>query len=118
MGGQAVSTCAGTRSELRRRALRAAGILRHAQEHRAAAQLEVASAFIETENRIRAEAGKGLIGESGFRGRLYTSAHSCAVVHFVLHSGRSRRGLRRNKLHIFDHLTDACLLQLRGRQLT
>ena len=43
--------------------LRTAGILRNAQEHGAAAEIEIARAFVETENRVRAESGEGLVGK-------------------------------------------------------
>ena len=44
----------------------AAGILRDAQENRAAVDLGVAPGLVETENRVCAEAGDGEIGESKF----------------------------------------------------
>ena len=43
--------------------LRASGVLRDAQEHGAAAELEIACAFIKTENRVRAKAGESLVGK-------------------------------------------------------
>ena len=43
--------------------LRSTRILGHAQEHGAAAELEIAGAFVETENRVGAEAGESLVGK-------------------------------------------------------
>jgi len=47
--------------------LRATGVLGNAQKHGATAELEIAGSFVETENRVRAEAsergvGKGKLG--------------------------------------------------------
>jgi len=41
----------------------ASHVLRNAQEHGAAAKLEIARAFIKTENRVRAESSESLVGK-------------------------------------------------------
>ena len=96
--------------------LRAARIFRHSQKHDAAAELQIAGAFVETENRIRAEPGESLVGKGKFGTGLDTGANSGAVAHFIAHRRRPRRGLRGDELDAPDHLTDARLLELGGVQ--
>lgn len=55
------------RSDRRGVDLSTARVLRDAQEHGATAELEVAGASVETEDRVGAEAGERLVGKGKFR---------------------------------------------------
>ncbi len=94
--------------------LRATRVLRDAQEHGAAAELQVAGAFVETEDRVGAEAGQRLVGEGEFRARFHARSHRGPIADFIAHMRRTRRGLPGKEIDIFDHLTDARFLELRG----
>lgn len=90
------------------------GILRHAQEHGAPAELEVARSLVETENRVRAKAGEGLIGKGQLGARLDSGADGGTIANCVVNGSCSRRSLLRKELDVLDHLADAGLFQLRG----
>jgi len=94
--------------------LGATGILRHAQEHGAAAEFEVAGALAKTEDRVGAKAGEGLIGKGELGARFNSGAHGGAFAHFVPDHGGPRRGLRRQQFDVLDHLADPCFFELRS----
>ena len=77
--------------------LRAAGVFGHAQEHRAAAQLQISSSFVEAENRVRTEAGQRLVGKGQFSARIHSRADCRTVAHFIAHARGAGCGLLRRK---------------------
>ena len=94
--------------------LGAAGILRNAQEHHAAAEFEIARPLSKAEDRVRAEAGERLIGKGQFGTGFDTGAHCGAVAHFVADGRGPGGGLRGQQFDVFDDLTDARLLEFGG----
>jgi len=94
--------------------LRATGAFRHVKEHRAAAEIHVARAFIETENRIGAEPCNRLIGKRELATRIRAGTHGRAIAHRIIHHCRTRRRLRREQLHFANDLGHGRFLQLRG----
>ena len=92
----------------------AARALRNAQENGAVFEIEIASSFVETENRIGTQPRDGQIGKRQFTARLQTGAHGGAIADGVINRCRARRRLRREQLHLFDNLGDFCFFQLRA----
>ena len=70
-------------------------IFRDAQEHRAAAELEIACSFSKTENGVRAKARHRLVGKGQFGTGIDTGADGGAIAHFVAHHCGAGRGLAR-----------------------
>ena len=94
--------------------LRATGSFRHIKEHRAAAEIHVARAFVKTENRVGAEPCNRLIGKRELATRIRAGTHGRAIAHRIIHHCRTRRRLRREQLHFANDLGHGRFLQLRG----
>ena len=89
----------------------AACAFRHVQEHSPTAEIEIAGPFVKTKNRVRSETRQSQVGKSEFGARICARPHRRAAADIVIHHGRTRRGLRRKQLHIFDDSRDVRFLQ-------
>src|SRR5205807_10254716 len=91
-----------------------AGILRHAEENRAALDLVVAPGFVEAENRIGAEARDGEVGEGKLRARIASGAHAGVLGHSIVDDSGAGGGVGREELNVADDLGDARFLVRRS----
>jgi hypothetical protein len=95
-----------------------AGILRDPQENRTVVYLGVMPGLVETENRVGAKARDSEIGEGKFRARFPSGPHTGVFAYAVIHYGRPRGCLRRQKLNIANDLRDPRLLfRIGGNEL-
>ena len=86
--------------------LAAARILRHVDQHRAAAKLSTVPRFVKTEKRTRAQARDGQIVKGQFRARFIASPYGHVFINLIVFGGRSRRGVGRQYVHFANDPRD------------
>ena len=91
----------------------AAAAFRYLKKNRAIDQIHLPRALVETEDRVRAEAGDGQIGESQFATRLRAGANSGLTPDKITDHSRARRRLFQQQFNVVHYLGDARFLQRR-----
>ena len=92
----------------------AAGILRDAQQNRAALDVRGPARFVKTEDRVCAQTRDGQIREGQFRTRFAAGAHPGVFGNLVVQGGLARGSIRREKFYFVDDLGDSRLFGTGG----
>src|SRR5260370_18009137 len=82
-------------------------VSRDLHEDRAAAEIDLALSFIETENCVCAQTRDCKIGEGKLGARIHARAHGSASAYVVVHNCCSRRRLSGKQFHVVNYLSHA-----------